>query len=181
MRNRLIGEDLGGLDALLATLRSDEEPALKQGQSRAKKETPAKDFKAMLWASGDKLRAQMEAADDQHLVLGLDFRRGRLDQCSAIVAGFANDLRRLLIELLQPLPAEVDIENFITRLWSLGMAPRPGASCLGRSQRSRVAEVLVHQSKSSTGDERKADQINCSQKVVQGFKNSFCHPTVKKC
>ncbi|MFI0403664.1 MAG: N-6 DNA methylase [Cyanobium sp.] len=40
---------------------------------RAKKEAPAKDFKAVLWASADKLRAQMDAAEYKHLVLGLIF------------------------------------------------------------------------------------------------------------
>jgi type I restriction enzyme M protein len=40
---------------------------------RAKKEAPAKDVKAVLWASADKLRAQMDAAEYKHLVLGLIF------------------------------------------------------------------------------------------------------------
>ena len=79
-------------------------------------------------------------------------------------------LRRPLIELLQPLPAEIDVENFITGLGSLGMAPRRGAACLARRQRSRATQVLVHQGKSSTGDERKEDQVDSSQKVVQGWK-----------
>jgi type I restriction enzyme M protein len=43
------------------------------GRGRAKKEAPAKDFKAVLWASADKLRAQMDAAEYKHLVLGLIF------------------------------------------------------------------------------------------------------------
>jgi type I restriction enzyme M protein len=42
-------------------------------RGRAKKEAPAKDFKAVLWASADKLRAQMDAAEYKHLVLGLIF------------------------------------------------------------------------------------------------------------
>jgi type I restriction enzyme M protein len=67
------GEDLGGLDDLLASLRSEQQPAPKRGRGRAKKEAPAKDFKAVLWASADKLRAQMDAAEYKHLVLGLIF------------------------------------------------------------------------------------------------------------
>ena len=68
------GEDLDGLDDLLASLRQEEQPALpKRGRGRAKKEAPAKDFKAVLWASADKLRAQMDAAEYKHLVLGLIF------------------------------------------------------------------------------------------------------------
>ena len=59
---------MGGLDDLLASLRSDDEPAPKRGRGRAKKEAPAKDFKAVLWASADKLRAQMDAAEYKHLV-----------------------------------------------------------------------------------------------------------------
>ena len=43
------------------------------GQGRAKKEPPTKDFKAVLWAAADKLRAQMDAAEYKHLVLGLIF------------------------------------------------------------------------------------------------------------
>jgi type I restriction enzyme M protein len=67
------GEDLGGLDDLLASLRTDGAPAPKRGRGRAKKEATAKDFKAVLWASADKLRAQMDAAEYKHLVLGLIF------------------------------------------------------------------------------------------------------------
>ena len=44
-----------------------------RARGRAKKEAPAKDFKAVLWASADKLRAQMDAAEYKHLVLGLIF------------------------------------------------------------------------------------------------------------
>jgi type I restriction enzyme M protein len=43
------------------------------GRSKTKQEAPAKDFKAVLWASADKLRAQMDAAEYKHLVLGLIF------------------------------------------------------------------------------------------------------------
>jgi len=67
------GEDLGGLDDLLASVRSEEATATKRGRGMAKKEAPAKDFKAVLWASADKLRAQMDAAEYKHLVLGLIF------------------------------------------------------------------------------------------------------------
>jgi len=45
-------------------------PAAGNGRGRAKKEAPAKDFKAVLWATADKLRAQMDAAEYKHLVLG---------------------------------------------------------------------------------------------------------------
>ncbi|WP_288262172.1 class I SAM-dependent DNA methyltransferase [uncultured Prochlorococcus sp.] len=38
-----------------------------------KKEDTPKDFKAVLWASADKLRAQMDAAEYKHLVLGMIF------------------------------------------------------------------------------------------------------------
>jgi type I restriction enzyme M protein len=40
---------------------------------RTKQQAPAKDFKAVLWATADKLRAQMDAAEYKHLVLGLIF------------------------------------------------------------------------------------------------------------
>jgi type I restriction enzyme M protein len=43
------------------------------GRGKTKQEAPAKDFKAVLWASADKLRAQMDAAEYKHLVLGLIF------------------------------------------------------------------------------------------------------------
>ncbi len=61
-----------GLDELLASVRSDDEEKPKK-RGRKKKEAPAKDFKAVLWASADKLRAQMDAAEYKHLVLGLIF------------------------------------------------------------------------------------------------------------
>jgi type I restriction enzyme M protein len=48
-------------------------PAAGNGRGKTKKEAPAKDFKAVLWASADKLRAQMDAAEYKHLVLGLIF------------------------------------------------------------------------------------------------------------
>ncbi len=48
-------------------------PAAGNGRGRTKKEAAAKDFKAVLWASADKLRAQMDAAEYKHLVLGLIF------------------------------------------------------------------------------------------------------------
>ena len=67
------GEDLGGLDDLLASLKAEEEPAPKRGRGKVKKEASAKDFKAVLWATADKLRAQMDAAEYKHLVLGLIF------------------------------------------------------------------------------------------------------------
>ena len=38
-----------------------------------KKEDTPKDFKAVLWASADKLRAQMDAAEYKNLVLPLIF------------------------------------------------------------------------------------------------------------
>ena len=61
-----------GLDDLLASVRSGEDEQPKK-RGRKKKEAPAKDFKAVLWASADKLRAQMDAAEYKHLVLGLIF------------------------------------------------------------------------------------------------------------
>ncbi|MFM7360390.1 MAG: type I restriction-modification system subunit M N-terminal domain-containing protein [Cyanobium sp.] len=48
-------------------------PSTGNGRGRAKKEAAIKDFKAVLWASADKLRAQMDAAEYKHLVLGLIF------------------------------------------------------------------------------------------------------------
>ena len=50
-------------------------PAAKgRGHSKTgRKDTSTKDVKAVLWASADKLRAQMDAAEYKHLVLGLIF------------------------------------------------------------------------------------------------------------
>src|SRR5262245_39048037 len=47
-------------------------PQTAKGKKSAKAE-PVKDFKATLWAAADKLRAQMDAAEYKHLVLGLIF------------------------------------------------------------------------------------------------------------
>ena len=46
IENEDTGEDLGGLDDLLASLRSDEEPAPKRGRGRAETKAPAKQMKA---------------------------------------------------------------------------------------------------------------------------------------
>jgi type I restriction enzyme M protein len=59
------------LDALLASVRAEEPRKGRRG--RGKKESPTRDFKSVLWASADKLRAQMDAAEYKHLVLGLIF------------------------------------------------------------------------------------------------------------
>ena len=96
-----LGEDLGGLDDLLASLRSEEQPAPKRGRGRAKKEAPAKDFKAVLWASADKLRAQMDAAEYKHLVLGLIFLKYISDT-------FAAQQGRVLLMVSDP-----DSDNYI--------------------------------------------------------------------
>lgn len=80
---------------------------------------------------------------------------------------FGDGLRSPLVELLQPLPAEVDVKHFITGLGSLGMTLGPGASSPGRSQRSRAPQILAHQRERATGDQRKEDQIDTGQKVVQ--------------
>jgi len=96
-----LGEDLGSLDDLLASLRSDDEPAPKRGRGRAKKEAPAKDFKAVLWASADKLRAQMDAAEYKHLVLGLIFLKYISDT-------FAAQQSKVLLMVSDP-----DSDNYI--------------------------------------------------------------------
>ena len=62
-----------GLEALLQDIQSDPAGQQPKKRGRKKKEPPAKDFKAVLWASADKLRAQMDAAEYKHLVLGLIF------------------------------------------------------------------------------------------------------------
>jgi type I restriction enzyme M protein len=54
-----------------------------------RKTPPAKDFKAILWASADKLRAQMDAAEYKHLVLGLIF----LNSISDSFAGHQHKVR----------------------------------------------------------------------------------------
>ena len=61
-----------GFDALVASVRSTEDDQPKK-RGRKKKEPPAKDFKAVLKASANKLRGQMDAAEYKHLVLGLIF------------------------------------------------------------------------------------------------------------
>jgi len=68
------GRGRGGAIAL-AEPASASAPAAPEAPTgrRAKKEPPAKDVKAVLWASADKLRAQMDAAEYKHLVLGLIF------------------------------------------------------------------------------------------------------------
>ena len=62
---------------------------------RAKKEAAPKDFKAVLWASADKLRAQMDAAEYKHLVLGLIFLKFISDT-------FAEQQTRVLVMVSDP-------------------------------------------------------------------------------
>ena len=45
----------------------------RRGQAKTQTPTQSKDFKAVLWKSADKLRAQIDAAEYKHLVLGLIF------------------------------------------------------------------------------------------------------------
>jgi len=71
------------------------------GRGRAKKEAPAKDFKAVLWASADKLRAQMDAAEYKHLVLGLIFLKYISDT-------FAAQQSKVLLMVSDP-----DSDNYI--------------------------------------------------------------------
>ena len=71
------------------------------GRGRAKKEAPAKDFKTVLWASADKLRAQMDAAEYKHLVLGLIFLKYISDT-------FAAQQARVLLMVSDP-----DSDNYV--------------------------------------------------------------------
>jgi type I restriction enzyme M protein len=92
-----LGEDLGGLDDLLVSVRSEDAPKPKRGRGRAKKEAPAKDFKAVLWASADKLRAQMDAAEYKRI--------GILHQSEPLLLqGFSQILMRYTIDT-DPVPA----------------------------------------------------------------------------
>ena len=95
-----LGEDLGGLDDLLTSVRSEEAVAPKRGR-KVKKEAPAKDFKAVLWATADKLRAQMDAAEYKHLVLGLIFLKYISDT-------FAAQQGKVLLMVSDP-----DSDNFV--------------------------------------------------------------------
>jgi type I restriction enzyme M protein len=76
-------------------------PAAGNSRGRAKKEAPAKDFKAVLWASADKLRAQMDAAEYKHLVLGLIFLKYISDT-------FAAQQGRVLLMVSDP-----DSDNYV--------------------------------------------------------------------
>jgi len=95
------GEDLGGLDDLLTSVRSEEAVAPKKGRGKVKKEASAKDFKAVLWATADKLRAQMDAAEYKHLVLGLIFLKYISDT-------FAAQQGKVLLMVSNP-----DSDNFV--------------------------------------------------------------------
>ena len=66
------GQAPAGLDQSLASVRFDEDEQPQQ-RGRKKKEAPPKDFKAVLWVSADKLRAQLDVAEYKHLILELIF------------------------------------------------------------------------------------------------------------
>ena len=75
---------------------------------KGRKETPAKDFKAVLWASADKLRAQMDAAEYKHLVLGLIFLKYISDT-------FAARREQVLAMVSNPADSDYYLENPIDR------------------------------------------------------------------
>ena len=72
-----------------------------------------------------------------------------------------------MVKTFQPLAAEVHIHHLLTGLGSLGMGVGLGATLPRHSNRCGLAQALGHQGKSATGDERKANQIDNSQEVVQ--------------
>ena len=74
-----------------------------------------------------------------------------------------------MVKTFQPLAAEVDIHHLLTGFGSLGMGIGLGATWPRHSQMCGLAQALGHQGKSATGDQRKADQIDNSQEVVQGL------------
>ena len=77
-----------------------------------------------------------------------------------------------MVKTFQPLAAEVHIHHLLTGLGSLGMGVGLGATLPRHSNRCGLAQALGHQGKSATGDERKANQIDNSQEVVQGQTNA---------
>ena len=77
-----------------------------------------------------------------------------------------------MIKTFQPLAAEVHIHHLLTGLGSLGMGIGLGAILPRHSKRCGLAQALGHQGKSATGDQRKANQIDNSQEVVQGQTNA---------
>ena len=77
-----------------------------------------------------------------------------------------------MVNTFQPLAAEVHIHHLPTGLGRLGMGVGLGATLPRHSNRCGLAQALGHQGKSATGDERKANQIDNSQEVVQGQTNA---------
>ena len=77
-----------------------------------------------------------------------------------------------MVKAFQALTAEVHIHHLLTGLGSLGMGIGLGATLPRHSQRCGLAQALGHQGKSATGDQRKANQIDNSQEVVQGQTNA---------
>ena len=85
-----------GLDELLGSIRSGESHAPKK-RGPKKKEAPSKDFKTVLWASVDKLRAQMNAPEYRHLGLGLIFLK-------SISVAFVEQQQKVLVAMSDPDP-----------------------------------------------------------------------------
>lgn len=77
-----------------------------------------------------------------------------------------------MVKTFQPLAAEVHIHHLLTGLGSFGMGVGLGATLPRHRNRCGLAQALGHQGKSATGDERKANQIDSSQEVVQGQTNA---------
>ena len=76
--------------------------------------------------------------------------------------------RGLLVELFEPLAAQVDVEHLLAGFWGFWMALGPGATDRYWGKGSCTTQVLGHQGEGSACDGRKTDQIDSSQEVVQG-------------
>jgi hypothetical protein len=116
----------------------------------------------------------------KHLKRYRDFCKGRFHDffgfhcpCSRGKPGWLESQSGgLLVKTFQPLAAKVHIHNLLTGLGSFGMGIGLGANLPRHSQRCGLAQALGHQGKSATGDQRKANQIDNSQEVVQGQTNA---------
>ena len=73
-----------------------------------------------------------------------------------------------MVELFEPLAAQVDVEHLLAGFWGFWMPLGPRATNWYGGKGSCTAQVLGHQGEGSASDGRKTDQIDSSQEVVQG-------------
>ena len=103
-----------------------------------KKEDTPKDFKAVLWASADKLRAQMDAAEYKHLVLGMIFLKYISDT-------FLEQQKKVFLEFTKWYPKfQVEPQSIVISVKFRKFKNEPNLSAIFNRRRRKTPSYLAH-------------------------------------